>query len=82
MNAIEKVICFKVSNPHSSVVYRYMFRYGNGTCVAIYRDGEILVCVDTRYDKSVIKAFRSWCVDWIVANSYLLDVRIEHEYET
>ena len=88
MSDIKKVTCFKVSalNAPEVDLYRFDlmvndgFSYGNGTCVVIYRGGEFFCYVDTRYDKSVIKDFRVWCVEWLV-NRHSQSVQVEEDAE-
>ena len=59
------------NEPEFNAVYEFVrdasaaFAYGNGSCVTILRNGEFKSCIDTRYDKTVMKDFDKWCADFL-----------------
>lgn len=43
------------------------FKYGNGSCVVVRRNGEIIEAVDTRYEKGIKERFEEWCDEYMEA---------------
>ena len=45
------------------------FQYGNGTCVAVFRDGEFEEQLDMRYEKNIDspEAFHDWAGEYLTA---------------
>lgn len=41
------------------------FKYGNGTCVVVKREGKTEEVLDTRYNKGILQDFSAWCDDYM-----------------
>lgn len=61
----------KFNRPEFNATYTFVrqksgaFAYGNESVVVVYRNDKVYECVDTRYDKLVMKDFTAWCEQYL-----------------